>query len=99
MHIKEILIKLSVWLFLIKDDRLLEKYNEACEKVSNIIYKEFDSNPIYNGKYINTKINVYNKKVNTNFHGNKMPNESLECVCLSVIILDSVYKRVNKYYP
>ena len=34
MHIKEILIKLSVWLFLIKDDRLLEKYNEACEKAT-----------------------------------------------------------------
>ena len=28
-----------------------------------------------------------------------MPNESLECVCLSVILLDSVYKKDNRYYP
>ena len=27
-----------------------------------------------------------------------MPKESLECVCLSLILLDSVYKK-NKYYP
>ena len=40
---------------LIKDDKLLEKYNEIWEKVSNIIYKEFDSNPVYNEKYIKTK--------------------------------------------
>ena len=34
--------------FLIKDDELLEKYNETCEKVRNSIKKEFDSEPIYN---------------------------------------------------
>ena len=76
--------------FLIKDDKLLEKYNEIWEKVSKIIYEEFDSNPVYNEKYIKTKIKVYNSKVKTNFHGNKIPNASLEHVCLSVILLDSV---------
>ena len=85
--------------FLIKDDKLLEKYNEIWEKVSKIIYKEFDSNPVYNEKYIKTKIKVYNSKVKTNFHGNKIPNASLEYVCLSVILLDSVHKKDNKYYP
>ena len=34
--------------FLIKDEKLLEKHNEIWKKVSNIIQKEFDSNPIYN---------------------------------------------------
>ena len=28
-----------------------------------------------------------------------MPNESLECVCLSIILLGSVYKKDNRYYP
>ena len=49
---------------------------------------------MYNGKYIKAKINVYNKKVSTNFHS----KESLEFVFLSVILLDSVYKK-NKHYP
>ena len=29
--------------FLIKDDELLEKYNEVCEKVKKSLEKEFDS--------------------------------------------------------
>ena len=41
---------------LIKDDELLEKYNEIWVKVSNNIKKIFDSEPVYH----------------TNFHGDKM---------------------------
>ena len=91
--------KTKCMIFLIKDNKLLEKYNEIQEKVRNINYKEFDSNPVCNEKYIKTKIKDYNKKVNTNFNGNKMPIESLECNCLSVILLNSFYKKDNKYYP
>ena len=41
LRIEEILIKLKTecMTFLIKDDKLLEKYNEIWEKVSKIIYK------------------------------------------------------------
>ena len=39
------------YIFFIKDDELLEKYNEIWEKVNNSIKKEFDSEPVYN-KYI-----------------------------------------------
>ena len=38
--------------FLIKDDELLEKYNEIWEKVQNSIKKEFESKPVYNEKYL-----------------------------------------------
>ena len=34
--------------FLIKDNELLEKYNETWEKVKNSFKKEFDSEPVYN---------------------------------------------------
>ena len=33
--------------FMIKDDKLLEKYNERWEKVKKIIKKEFDRKPAY----------------------------------------------------
>ena len=36
--------------FLIKDDKLLEKYYEICEKVKNSIKKEFYSGAVYNEK-------------------------------------------------
>ena len=35
--------------FLIKDDKILKKYKEISKKVTTI-YKEFDSNPVYNEK-------------------------------------------------
>ena len=53
--------------FLIKDEKLLEKYNEIWKKVSNIIRKEIDRNPVYNEKYIKTKIKSYSVKINSNF--------------------------------
>ena len=60
---------------LIKDDDLLEKFNEIWEKVKNSIKKEIDNEPLCNEKYLKTKIRSYNGKTNTNFHNNKMPNK------------------------
>ena len=54
--------------FLIKDDELLEKYHEIWGKNKNIIKKEFNSEPVYNEKYLKAKIKSYNGKINTNFH-------------------------------
>ena len=48
--------------FLIKDDELLEKYNEIWEKVKNSLKTEFDREPAYNEKYLETKIKSYNGK-------------------------------------
>ena len=49
--------------FLIKDDKLLEKYNEIWEKVKNIIKKEFDSEPVYKEKYLKAKLNTITEKL------------------------------------
>ena len=37
--------------FLIKDDELLEKYNEICEKVRNSIKKDFDSEAVNSNQH------------------------------------------------
>ena len=84
---------------LIKDEKSLEKYNEIWKKVSNIIEKELDSNSVYGEKYIKSKTEVYNKKINTDFPGNKMWKEGSEYICLSVFLLGSVYKKDKNYYP
>ena len=78
--------------FLIKDDELLEKYNEIWEKVKNSLKKEFDSEPVYNEKYLKAKIKSYNGKINPNFLDNKIPKESSQFICLSVILIDSVFR-------
>ena len=70
--------------FFIKDDGLLEKYNEIWEKVNNIIKKEFDNEAVYNDKYLKAEIKSYNGKINTNIHNNKTPKEHSQFIYLSV---------------
>ena len=67
--------------------------NKIWGKVSNIIRKEFDSKPVYNEKYLKSKIKSYTGKINTNFHNNKIPKEGSQCICLSVMLIDSVYRK------
>ena len=85
--------------FLIKDDELLEKYNEIWEKVKNSREKVFYSEPEYDEKYLKAKIKSYNGKINTSFHNNKIPKEGSQCICLLVILIDSFFKRGKNYYP
>ena len=54
---------------------------------------------MYNNKYIKTKIKIYNNRINTNFENNKIPENNEYCTCLSVILLDSIVKIENDYYP
>ena len=72
VHTEEILMKLNMSL-LIKNDELEEKYNEIWDKVTNSMKNGFDSEPVYNEKYIKTKMKSYQWKINTNFHGHKVP--------------------------
>ena len=68
-------------------------------EVKNSIKKEFDSKPVYYEKYIKIKIKPYNGKINTNFHNNKIPREGSQFICLSVILIDSVFRTGKNYYP
>ena len=52
-----------------------------------------------NDKYQETKIESYGDKVNTNFQGNRIPKENASYKCLSLIMLDSVFRVSKKYYP
>ena len=80
--------------FLTKDNELLKKYNEIWEKVTNIIYKEFDGNPAYNEKYVKTKIKSYNGKINTNFPDTNKRFSNY----LFVGSFDSLFRAGKNYY-
>ena len=41
--------------FEIKDDSVLDKFNEIWDKIKNILNKKFHSMPVYNEKYIKAK--------------------------------------------
>ena len=92
-------MKLSIYLFFIKDDQLLEKYNEIWEKASNAIKRELDSNLVYNKKYLRTKIKSYDGKINTNFQINKIPKQDTTFIYLAVISIDFIFRGGKNYYP
>ena len=84
---------------LIKDDELLKKYNKIWRKGKNNLKKEFDSEPFYNEEHLKAKVKSYNEKINTNFHDNKIQKEGSQFICLSVILIDSVFRTGKNFYP
>ena len=79
---------------------LLSILKYGWKKVSNLMYKNFDSEPIYgdNDKFIKTKIKTYEDKINTNFQGKKILKENASFRCLLLIMVNSVIKINSKYY-
>ena len=61
--------------------------------------KKFDSEPVYEVKYLKANIKSCNGKINTNFHNNKIPKECSQRICLSVILIVSVFRTGEDYYP
>ena len=59
--------------------------------------KGFDSEPAYNEKYLKTKIKSLEGKINTNLHSDKIPKESSQCICLSLILIDLVCRTGKNY--
>ena len=91
VHIEEILMKLNMS-FLIKYNKLLWKYIEVWDKVSKFIKNRFGSEILYNEKYLKTKVTFYEGKINTNFHNDKMLKECCHCICVSVVLIDSLFR-------
>ena len=69
------------------------------KKIKNSIKKELDREPVYKEMYLKAKIKSYNGKINTNFLNNKMPKEGSRCICLSVILINSVFRTGKIIIP
>ena len=54
--------KTKKYVFLIKNNELLEKYNKVWDKANNNIKKGSDSELVYNEKYLRTKVNYVKEK-------------------------------------
>ena len=81
--------------FLIENGNLLQKYNKICDKISADTKKESDSKPVYDKKFLRTKIKSYKDEA-TDFHNKEMPKVDSNHACLAVITIDSVFKKDEK---
>ena len=59
--------------FLIKNDRVLNKYNTIWDKIKETLNIKFHSMPVYDEKYIKAKVREFNGVIKTN----QIPKESV----------------------
>ena len=50
-------------------------------------------------KYLRTNVKSYEENITTNFHNNKIPKDGSQCISLSVVLIDYVFRTVKNYYP
>ena len=72
--------------FMIKDEKSFDKYMTIWGKVSNEIKTNFNIELIYNKFY-----QKFKKRFNT--------EKSFQCLYTLVILIDSIYRKNENYYP
>ena len=85
--------------FVIKDDHVLDKYNEIWDKIKGKLNIKFHSIPVYDEKYIKAKVREFNGVIKTHFSDDKIPKENIHYTCIACITIDSVMKTEKKNYP
>ena len=70
--------------FVIKDDYVLNKYNEIWDKIKETLNIRFHSMPAYDEKCIKAKVREFNDAIKTNVLGDKIPKECMHCTSLPV---------------
>ena len=67
--------------------------------IKNKLKIKFHSEPVYEYKYLKTKVKEYDGVIKTNFLGNGIPKENMHYTCIACITIDSVMKIDKKYFP
>ena len=52
---------------------------------------------MFNKKDLKSNITSCNGRINTNFHNGEMPKEGSHNICLSVILIASVFKMIKTF--
>ena len=84
--------------FEIKDDNVLDKYNEIWNKIKNTLNIKFCSMPVYDEAYIKAKVREFNSVIKTSFLGDEIPNESMHYTWIAYITIDSVIRMEKENY-
>ena len=85
--------------FIIKDDILLIKYSEVWGKIKRLLGIKLHSEPIYDDKYIKSRLRSFNDETHTTFWVNKISKEGIHYTYIAVIIIDSIMRMDKKYSP
>ena len=84
--------------FVIKDEYVLDKYNETWDKIKETLNIQFHTMPVYDEKYIKFKVRKFNGVIKTNFLSDEISKENVHYACIACITIDSVMKIGKKNY-
>ena len=73
--------------FVIKDDEVLDKYNEIQDKIKETLSIKFHSIPVYDEQNIKVKVREYNGVIKTIENENKCQKKTNITLALSVLLL------------
>ena len=82
--------------FCIDGKKLVEKYKTIRAKIEDLKNIELNALPVYDLRYIKSKIRTYGGQVYTNVCGLNVPEDDIECESFIVICIDSlfVYEKI-----
>ena len=82
--------------FKIEEECVYLTYAEIWNKIKSVLNVKFHSHPIYDDKYIKTKVETFNNTINTLLSGDEIPKEKNHYFCISASCIDSVLKTAKK---
>ena len=82
--------------FFVRDDNVLDKYNEIWDKIKEKLNIKFHSMPVYDQTYMKAKVREFDSVIKTNFLGNKVPKENMHYTYIACVTIDSVMKIGKK---
>ena len=82
--------------FKIEDDYVYVKYSQIWNKIKELLGVKFSTEPIYEDKYIKTKVKAFSSVIKTLFTKNEIPKERVEYACIACISVDSVLRVDQK---
>ena len=67
--------------------------------IENKLGIKFNSESVYDKKYLKAKVREFGSKIKTNFLGNGVPKENIHYTCIACITIDSVMSIDKKNHP
>ena len=82
----------------IKDEEVGGKFEQTWNVIKNKLEIKFHSEPVYEYKYLKTKVREYVGVIKINILDNGIPKENIHYTCIACITIDSVMKMDEKYF-
>ena len=84
--------------FRIDEEKLLEKCKTIWTKIEDLKNIKLNALPVYDDRYLKTKMCTFGDKIYTNFRGLNVPEDNIECESFTVISIDSLLVYDKKHY-